>query len=189
MYRIETFLLHVRGRCFLSQRIKGLSPATAPLPLILCHGRGVCVQRAGGCGHPPLRFLKEYVRVSPSGASRHLPRRGKQETVDAARVAPPTLGFGFSAFCESNLFTCVLCVFPNKSAHFCRISRKVVPAASTAFPYPAAKNHLISTLGPGRYSSDSVSTLMLPADNSVNRACSAAVRSAGRETDSVTSAP
>ena len=46
IYRIETFLLHVRGRCFLSQRIKGLSPATAPLPLILCHGRGVCVQRA-----------------------------------------------------------------------------------------------------------------------------------------------
>ena len=46
LIRICDLVPHVRRGRFLSQRIKGLSQATAPLPLMLCHGRGVCVQRA-----------------------------------------------------------------------------------------------------------------------------------------------
>ena len=44
---------HVRGGFSLSQRIKGLSPAAAPLPLMPSHGRGACIYRAGGAEPRP----------------------------------------------------------------------------------------------------------------------------------------
>ena len=44
---------HVRGGFSLSQRIKGLSPAAAPLPLMPSHGRSVCIYRAGGAEPRP----------------------------------------------------------------------------------------------------------------------------------------
>ena len=77
IYRIETFLLHVRGRCFLSQRIKGLSPATAPLPLMLCHGRSVCVYWAGGAEHRPYSVLQRIPTNTPNGT---YPRGTLQKT-------------------------------------------------------------------------------------------------------------
>ena len=56
LIRICDLVPHVRRGRFLSQRIKGLSPAAAPLPLMLCHGRSVCVYRKGGQSRPPLRM-------------------------------------------------------------------------------------------------------------------------------------
>ena len=55
LIRICDLVPHVRRGRFLSQRIKGLSHAAAPLPLMLCHGRSVCIYRKGGQSRPPLR--------------------------------------------------------------------------------------------------------------------------------------
>ena len=68
---------HVRGSFPLSQRIKGLSPATAPLPLMLCHGRSVCVYWAGGAEHRPYSVLQRTPTNTPNGT---YPRGTLQKT-------------------------------------------------------------------------------------------------------------
>ena len=55
LIRICDLVPYIRRKCFLSQGIKGLSHAAAPLPLMLCHGRSVCIYRKGGQSRPSLR--------------------------------------------------------------------------------------------------------------------------------------
>ena len=70
---IVTLLPHVRRGFSLSQRIKGLSHAAAPLPLMLCHGRSVCIYRKGGQSRPPLRRVARGACVYRAGGRGRTP--------------------------------------------------------------------------------------------------------------------
>ena len=73
LIRICDLVPHVRRGRFLSQRIKGLSQAAAPLPLMLCHGRSVCVYRKGGQSRPPLRRVARGACVYRAGGRGRTP--------------------------------------------------------------------------------------------------------------------
>ena len=61
-------LYHTFAEVFsLPQRIKGLSPAAAPLPLMPSHGRGVCVHRAGGAEPRPCGMVTRGICVCRAG--------------------------------------------------------------------------------------------------------------------------